>query len=351
MHKSILFWTIQAVSAMMNSKYTEIIESIQIMNNREWFKQAKFGLMIHWGLYSILGGEWKGQRMEYIGEWIQSKYNIPMKEYEKLAGIFNPIYFDAEEWVKLAKDAGMQYIVVTSKHHDGFAMYHSEVDSYNVVDATPFGRDVIGEIAEACRKHDLKLGIYYSQNEDWHDPNGGGYGRGPYTNCGMSCSNDWDFPDYDKKNYSICYENKIKPQVKEILTKYGDLCLIWFDYPIDISPEQSQELYDMVKKYQPDCLVNTRIGNGLGDYTSTGDNEIVDDYYEGLAECPATLNKTWGYKSFDNEWKPVEEVIRIKNHLNKRGINYLLNVGPDALGRIPAPAEKILRDVGKSLQE
>lgn len=319
------------------------------MNNKEWFKQAKFGLMIHWGLYSILGGEWKGQRMEYIGEWIQSKYNIPIKEYEKLAGIFNPIYFDAEEWVKLARDAGMQYIVVTSKHHDGFAMYHSSVDTYNVVDATPFGRDVIGEIAEACRKYDLKLGLYYSQNEDWHEPNGGGYGGGPFTNCGMSCSNDWDFPDYDKKNYSICYENKIKPQVKEILTKYGELCLIWFDFPIDINTEQSRELYDMVKKYQPDCLVNSRIGNGLGDYRTTGDNEIVDDFYEGLAECPATLNKTWGYKSFDNEWKSVEEVLRIKKHLNKRGINYLLNVGPDALGRIPAPAEHILREVGKHL--
>lgn len=322
------------------------------MNSKEWFKQAKFGLMIHWGLYSILGGEWKGQRMGYIGEWIQSKYEIPNKEYEKLAAIFNPIYFDAEEWVRLAKDAGMEYIVVTSKHHDGFAMYHSENDPYNVVDATPFGRDVIGEIAEACRKYGLKLGLYYSQNEDWHEPHGGGYGLGPKTNYdNMSCSNDWDFPDYSKKNYTICYEKKIKPQVKEILTKYGDLCLIWFDYPIDISPEQSRELYDMVKKYQPNCLVNTRIGNGLGDYTSTGDNEIVDDYFEGLAECPATLNKTWGYKSFDNEWKPVEEVLRIKNHLNKRGINYLLNVGPDHLGRIPAPAEHILREVGKRLKE
>ena len=321
------------------------------MTNKEWFKQAKFGLMIHWGLYSILGGERKGQRMDYIGEWIQSRFNIPMKEYEKLATIFNPIYFDAEEWVKLAKDAGMQYIVVTSKHHDDFAMYHSEVDPYNIVDATPFKRDVIGELATACRKYKLKLGLYYSQNEDWHEPHGGGYGRGPHTNMGMSCSNDWDFPDYEQKNYTLCYEKKIKPQVKEILTKYGELCLIWFDFPIDISTEQSQELYDMVKKYQPNCLVNTRIGNGLGDYKSTGDNQIVDDYYEGLAECPATLNKTWGYKSFDNDWKSVEEVLRIKNHLNQRGINYLLNVGPDALGRIPAPAEQILREVGLRLQE
>ena len=163
----------------------------------------------------------------------------------------------------------------------------------------------------------------------------------------MSCSNDWDFPDYSKKNYTICYEKKIKPQVKEILTKYGELCLIWFDYPIDISPEQSRELYDMVKKYQPNCLVNTRIGNGLGDYTSTGDNEIVDDYFEGLAECPATLNKTWGYKSFDTNWKNAERVCALKQHLNARGINYLLNVGPDGLGRIPVKAQQILLDAAK----
>lgn len=323
------------------------------MDNKKWFKEeAKFGLMIHWGLYSLLGGEWDGKRMPYIGEWAQSYFNIPNETYSKLANAFNPVFFDAEEWVKLAKDAGMNYMVVTSKHHDGFAMYRSEVDSYNVCDATPFHRDVIGELAEACRKHGLKLGLYYSQNEDWHEPHGGGYGRGPHTNCGMSVSNDWDFPDYSAKNYTICYEKKIKPQVKEILTKYGDLCLIWFDFPLDISPEQSRELYDMVKQYQPDCLVNTRIGNGLGDYKSMGDNEIPDEYMPDLlAESPATLNDTWGFKYFDDNWKSADEVLRLKEHLNERGINYLLNVGPDHLGRIPAPAQDILREAGRRLRE
>lgn len=138
-------------------------------NSREWFKNAKFGMMVHWGLYSLLAGEWKGQRMEYIGEWIMSRYNIPNSEYEKLAKVFNPIYFNADEWVETAKEAGMEYIVVTSKHHDGFAMFHSEVDKYNIVDATPFGRDVIGELADSCRKHDMKLGLYYSQCIDWHE--------------------------------------------------------------------------------------------------------------------------------------------------------------------------------------
>lgn len=324
-----------------------------MQDNRKWFKEAKFGLMIHWGLYSLLGGEWKGKRMGGIGEWIMQYYRIPIAEYEKLASAFNPIYFDAEEWVKLAEDAGMKYIVVTSKHHEGFAMYHSKVDKYNVVDATPFGRDVIGELANACARHNMKLGLYYSQELDWHEPNGGGWTRGKTWGGATGKPgdaywvNNWDFPDDAHKDFSQCFESKIKPQVKEILTQYGELCLIWFDTPHTISEAQSRELYDMVKRHQPNCLVNSRIGNGLGDYRSWGDNQIPDEYMQdGLFETPATLNDTWGYKSFDNNWKSAEKVLELKEHLNSRGINYLLNVGPDALGRIPAPALDILRKAG-----
>jgi len=319
------------------------------MTNKEWFKQAKFGMMIHWGLYSLPAGEWRGERMEDIGEWCQQYFRIPNAEYHKLAGIFNPILFNAEEWVKLAKDAGMQYMVFTSKHHEGFAMYHSKVSKFNIVDATPFGRDVLAELAEACYKHNLKLGLYYSQELDWSEPNGGGYTSGK-TWCGGKgyWTNNWDFPDDDHKDFTQCFEDKIKPQVKEILTGYGDLCLIWFDTPGVITPAQSDELYALVKQYQPECLVNSRIGNGRGDYGSAGDNEILDDDKGGmLFETPATLNDTWGYKSFDNNWKDAQTVKRIKNHLNERGVNYLLNVGPDYLGRIPAPAVKILQEVGK----
>ena len=319
------------------------------MDSRTWFKNAKFGMMIHWGLYSLPAGEWKGQRMEDIGEWAQQYFRIPNEEYHRLAGIFNPICYNAEEWVKLARDAGMQYMVFTSKHHEGFAMYHSKVSPFNIVDATPFRRDVLAELAEACYKHDMKLGLYYSQDLDWSEPNGGGYLMGK-TWCGGKgyWTNNWDFPDDAHKNYTQCFEDKIKPQVKEILTGYGDLCLIWFDTPTTISPEQSDELYQMVKTYQPNCLVNSRIGNGKGDYGSAGDNELPkDDKGEMLFETPATLNDTWGYKSFDNNWKDAREVLRIKEHLNARGINYLLNVGPDYLGRIPAPAAEILRQVGR----
>lgn len=319
------------------------------MTNKEWFKQAQFGMMIHWGLYSLPAGEWKGRRMPYIGEWAQQYFRIPNDEYAQLAKVFNPILFNADEWVDLAIDAGMKYMVFTSKHHDGFAMYKSDVSNFNIVDATPFGRDVTAELAEACYKKGLKFGLYYSQDLDWKHPHGGGYTAGK-TWCGDQAywTNNWDFPEDDKKDFSICFEEKIKPQVTEILTKYGDLCLIWFDVPFTISREQTDELYNLVKKYQPECLVNSRIGNGYGDYTSAGDNEIPnDDKSAMLYETPATLNDTWGYKSFDNNWKSADRIIEIKNHLAVRGANYLLNVGPDHLGRIPAPSCDILREVGR----
>ena len=195
----------------------------------------------------------------------------------------------------------------------------------------------------------MKFGLYYSQDLDWNHPDGGGYWKGK-TWCGGKAfwTNNWDFPDAGKKEYTRCFEEKIKPQVTELLTGYGDIFLIWFDVPATISPQQTDELYALVKRLQPDCLVNSRIGNGHCDYTSADDNEIPDDDKgDRLFETPATLNDTWGYKSFDNNWKSADEVLRLKEHLNARGINYLLNVGPDALGRIPAPACDILREVGR----
>lgn len=317
------------------------------MDSKKWFKEAKFGMMIHWGIYSLLAGEYRGQRMDYIGEWIQSRFEIPNSEYTQLAKIFNPIYFDAEEWVLAAKSAGMQYMVVTSKHHDGFCMFKSDYDDYNIVDGTPFGRDVIGELAEACKKHGLRLGLYYSQEIDWHEPNCGGVARGIGTNMGMTWTNRWDFPDIEHRDFDSLFRKKTLFQVKELLTKYGDICLMWFDTPGDITPEQSDELYDLVKSLQPDCLINSRIGNGRGDYSSCGDNRLPEEYTEELVESPITLNHTWGYKTFDNDWKTPEKVMEILNHCNEKGANTLLNIGPDYLGRLPAPALDILKGVGK----
>lgn len=325
---------------------------MNIEESKQWFKNAKFGMMIHFGLYSLLGGEYKGKRISNIGEWIMHTFKIPISEYSRLAEVFNPIYFDAEEWVKTAKSAGMEYMVITAKHHEGFALFKSSASGFNSVDGTPFKRDIIAELAEACAKHNMKLGIYYSQSLDWHEFNGAGYTEKAEheNNSGVErfWANGWDFPENDKKDYNICFENKIKPQVKELLTNYGDICLIWFDTPMrEQTYEHSKELYDMVRKYQPGCLVNSRIGNGVGDYHSCDDNTLPEEYTDALVESPITLNRTWGYKSYDNDWKSPSEVRRILEKCNSKGANLLLNVGPDGLGRFPVPATKILNNIKK----
>ena len=228
-------------------------------------------------------------------------------------------------------------------------MFKSDVDNYNIVDATPFKRDVVAELAEACRKYGLKLGLYYSQELDFHEEHAGGVNYiDPWLKC--EWANNWDFPDKDKKDFNICLQKKIKPQLKEILTKYGDLLLIWCDDPCEITPEQSKEVYDWIKKYQPDCLVPSRVGNGLGDIYSFGDNQLPEEDWEGLGEACITMNHTWGYKGFDNDYKSVDELLAMKERINAHGVNMLLNVSPDYLGRIPAPQVEILKEMGKRLK-
>jgi alpha-L-fucosidase len=304
-----------------------------------WFREAKFGLFIHWGLYSIPAGYWKGEHAPGIGEWIMKRKKIPAREYERLAGGFNPIKFDAEAWAQLAADAGMKYVVITTKHHDGFAMFHSKVSPYNIVDATPFHRDPIKELAAACAKRGLRLGFYYSQAQDWHAPGGAG--------------NEWDFgPDAEKdKNgaYDKYLREKAEPQVRELLTNYGPVGLIWFDTPVLMTPERGQRFVDIVRATQPDCLIDGRLGTS-GDYVSTEDNEIPPEVEAGAWEVPATLNRTWGYRRDDHDWKsPGELVFKLIDIVSKGG-NYLLNVGPDAIGVIPQPSQDNLRTVGEWLK-
>ena len=337
------------------------------MDMKKWFKEAKYGMMIHWGLYSVLGGEWKNHYSEAYAEWIQATLAIPNAEYAKLANVFNPIYFNAEDWVKFAKGCGMQYMVLTSKHHDGFAMFRSKVDPYNIFDATPFKQDVVAELAEACYKHGLKLGLYYSQDLDWHEKHGGGYLSNPDWSAGITWENSWDFPNKAEKDYSICFENKIMPQIEEILRNYGELCLVWFDMPLTINKQQSMRIYEAIKRYQPECLINSRLGNGDYDYVSLGDNEIPESLPEnqqfdpkllndidgfkpspyGLYETAATMNDSWGFCTRDQNWKTAEMIYTNKRKLNGMGINYLLNVGPDSLGRIPLRSREILHQVAE----
>lgn len=300
----------------------------------QWFREAKYGLFIHWGLYSILAGEYKGKETPRIGEWIMNHMDIPPEEYEKLADHFNPASFDAEAIVLKAKKWGMKYIVFTAKHHEGFAMYHSPCNAYNIVDATPFKRDVVRELKDACDKHGMKLGLYYSQAQDWDDPNGLRSGHGEM-----------------KKDFDVYLRDKCIPQLKELLTQYGDLALIWFDTPLGMTEEQSDTLIKIVRDLQPDCLVSGRIGNNCGDYLTTNDNFIPLLPYEGCWEVPATLNETWGYKKNDHDWKNPDEILSLLLKINGRGGNYLLNVGPDAEGIIPQASADILDAVGRYVSD
>ena len=301
----------------------------------DWWREARFGMFIHWGLYAIPAGEWKDTRIPGIGEWIMKRAQIPVAEYEQLAAQFNPVQFDAGEWVSLAKNAGQKYMVITSKHHDGFCLFESEFTDYNMVDATPFGRDPLKELAAECQKQGIRLCFYYSQTQDWHHPNGDG--------------NDWDY-DEASKDFASYVESYVKPQVRELLTNYGPIGLIWFDTPKAMTAEQSQSLLELCRELQPDCLVSGRIGNAVGDYASAGDNRIPDRAVEVDWETPATINDTWGFKSYDHNWKSTEDLIHKLVDIVSKGGNYLLNVGPTAEGLIPQPSVDRLLAMGDWLK-
>ncbi len=261
----------------------------------KWWTDARFGMFIHWGIYSVPAGQWNGAPVSGLGEWIMFRGRIPVHDYEKLASQFNPVKFNADEWVAIAKNAGMKYITITSKHHDGFAMYGSKVSKYNIVDATPYHHDVIKDLAAACQRAGLKLCFYYSQTQDWHEPDGIG--------------NTWDFPDDAKKNFQSYYDQKVIPQVRELLTNYGPIGLIWFDTPRNITKQQSKQLADLVHELQPNCLVSGRVGNEMGDYDSAGDNQISVGTVKRPWETPVTMNDTWGFRKDDDHWKSTAVLI------------------------------------------
>ena len=306
----------------------------------QWFQHDKLGMFIHWGPYSALAGEWKGQRIP-VGneaEWIMQRFNIPVAEYRERAHQLNPVHFDAEAWVALAKATGMKYLVVTAKHHDGFAMYDSKVSKYNIVEWTPFHRDPLKELAAACKKAGIRFCVYYSHREDWDDPDG--YG------------NNWDY-DRSKKNFSRYLEEKSKPQLRELLSNYGPVGLVWFDRGMD-TVEHTREFVDIVRQLQPRCLINGRVGGYgmdlMGDYQDMNDNGMPSGGLQEYWETPQTLNTTWGYSRFDQQWKTPGDVIRRMVEIVSKGGNYLLNIGPMGDGTIPAPSVATLRKVGAWVQ-
>jgi alpha-L-fucosidase len=306
-------------------------KTISLDERMQWWREARFGMFIHWGLYCIPAGEWKGVEYPQIGEWIMKNAKIPVTEYRQLATKFNPVKFNAHDFVATAKNAGMKYITITSKHHDGFAMFKSDASKYNIVDATPYGKDVIKALSEECQKQGLKMCFYYSQSRDWNEPNG--------------LDNEWDFP--KERNFQKYLDEKVKPQLTELLTQYGPIGMIWFDTPMDISKEQAQQLKDLVRKLQPATIISGRLGGGVEtDYMSTGDNVIPATVVPGDWEVPATLNNTWGFKKNDHEWKSPEVLTRLLFDIAAKGGNYLLNVGPTSEGLIPQESVDILAKVG-----
>jgi alpha-L-fucosidase len=311
----------------------------------EAFNEAKFGMFIHWGLYATPAGEWKGERLPGISEWIMKRAEIPRDEYAALAETFNPVEFDADEWVRVATEAGMRYMVITSKHHDGFAMYDSKVSEYDVVDATPFGRDVVGELHAACARAGLRFGVYYSHSIDWYDGGDGGFAvsgnAGRSWPVNLHDPSPTSFPDY--------VEGKAKPQVREILTQYPNMWVVWYDVPFRMQPGTSFDFYRMTYELQPETIVGHRVGNDFGDYVVPGDNRIpeADVSYDRPWETVGTLNNSWGYKHFDDDWKSVEELLFWIVEIASMGGNYMLNVGPTAAGEIPGPSVARLKEVGK----
>jgi alpha-L-fucosidase len=307
--------------------------AVSAEDRKTWFRDAKLGLFIHWGLYAAPAGEWDGVEYPFIGEWIMKWARIPRDEYGRLAARFDPVKFDADRVAGLAREAGMKYVVITAKHHDGFAMFDSKATTYDIVDATPYKKDPLAALAKSCSREGLRYGFYYSQAQDWHEANAAG--------------NDWDFKAPESERTPEEYlRRKALPQVRELLRNYGPLALIWFDTPRLLTKENVLELAKMVADEQPACLVNSRLGHGLGDYRQMGDNMVPSDVYEADWEVPATLNDTWGYKTRDRHWKSAGNLVYRLVDVVSKGGNYLLNVGPTAEGVIPEESVQRLRDMG-----
>ncbi|HEY6900714.1 MAG TPA: alpha-L-fucosidase, partial [Puia sp.] len=297
-----------------------------------WWKEAKFGMFIHWGISSVWAGRYQGKEIPGHSEWIMHGAKIPVAEYRRLAGRFRPTAFNAEQWVRIARDAGMKYIVFTCKHHDGFAMFGSGVSKLNVVDATPFKRDIVRELAAACRKYGVRLGLYYSQAQDWLHPGGAASGGS------------WD--PAQKGDMNAYLDTVGVPQVRELLTKYGPIAEFWWDTPNDMDAEKARKFLPLLA-LQPEMITNNRLGGGV-----PGDIETPEQYIPATGipgrnwESCMTMNDSWGYKARDSNWKSSKTLIRSLVDITSKGGNLLLNVGPMADGRIPTPSIVRLKEMG-----
>lgn len=321
------------------------------------WREASFGLFLHFGVYSTFGGEYEGRRSGAYAEWLMNNVQIPVADYrKKVAGVFNPTQFNADEWARTAKAAGMRYMVITSKHHDGFAMWDSKITDYDVVDATPFHRDVIGELRDACRKHGILFGLYYSQSQDWSHPGGQ--------------KNTWDFPWQPTQKYwwrtadgkrdlkwakhferSWQYVNeKAMPQLEEIITKY-DPDILWWDTGTMLPYEMTRAMFDRANQLKPSIVMNDRNGESYGgdkvlDYHGTPDKPRYFQPVDGYWEAIPTTNESYGYSKWDKSHKKPAELIELLARAASKGGNVLLNVGPTGTGKFAPEDTKLLSGIG-----
>lgn len=349
-------WPLMAQNRMLTQKEYDA--------KMAWWREAKFGLFMHWGPYTLYGGVYNGYKQRRADPaWIMNRCKIPFLEYRAKATTFNPVGFDADKIVRAAKEAGMKYVVFTTKHHDGFAMFKSNASRFNIVDYTDFKRDVVDEIVRACRKYDMKIGFYYSQSQDWCNP-GGAVAR-------KEMWEGWDNPDstfinaYTKAHaghwdyfqttstFDEYFHRVALPQVKELLERYPDVSLLWFDTPMGITDKQASEMQDLLSQY-PNLIVNDRLKrpNFLGDYkTPEGKIPSRDEVVGVDWESCMNLSNTWSYRSWDRRWKDSKEIIRNMITIAARGGNYLLNIWPDASGVVYPEAYKCLAEVGAWMNE
>ncbi len=319
-----------------------------------WWRDAKFGMFIHWGVYSVPAGVYKGHKIKGIGEWIMNYAKIPVAEYKEYAKSFNPVKYDPDAWVSLAKEAGMKYMVITSKHHDGFGMFDSKVTDWDIVDATPYKKDVIGALVKAARKQNMHIGLYYSQAQDWNHPGGAAYRK--LARAG------WDNPDSARIDKFTAehdghwdpaqlgsfdeYLDKIAvPQVKEILSQYHP-DILWWDTPKEMTRERAEKFLPIVAQY-PGLITNNRLGGGIPGDLETPEQYIPATGYPGRNwEVCMTMNDTWGYKSWDHNWKSGKDLLLKLSEIVSKGGNFLLNVGPTSEGLIPQASIDRLKYIG-----
>lgn len=319
-----------------------------------WWREARFGMFVHWGVYSLPAGEWKGKIVKGYAEHIMRSQRIPRSEYLELAHQFNPVDFNADEWISTAKKAGMRYFIITSKHHDGFAMYDSEVSDYNIVQQTPFKRDPMAELSKACKKYGVKFGFYYSHAFDWEHPDAPG-NDWDYDNPGgdslLHGGTNWYDVHPELLPKAIKYVNeKAIPQIKELLTKYHP-DIIWFDTPLKLPLSENIRILKAIRETDPNVVVNGRLASSstiqFGDYKNTSDRPAEFAPVKGNWEGIPTTNESYGYHKYDKSHKPVSFFVQILAKAASRGGNLLMNIGPMGNGQFDQKDVDILKGIGK----